>query len=201
MIIDEIPANAKPVSGYPMYYVSPDGYVISTWLKKPFVMSPGNNGAGYLYVFLRDGKGGRKRKYLHHIVAEEFVDKPEGTSQINHRDGDKANNAASNLEWVTPKENIAHAIRTGLWNQYCGIPGKKVRVIDRYTGEIVIYPSLNECAKQIDYDRGNLWHSIQRHGIICNGRYCVEYVEPETLNNDRTKGFTTLEEYIDIPKY
>jgi hypothetical protein len=52
---------------------------------------------------------------VHRIVAQEFIglsDKP----QVNHKDGDKSNNAVSNLEWVTREENVKHAIDTGLWS-------------------------------------------------------------------------------------
>ena len=51
----------------------------------------------------------------HRVVAQEFIgfsDKPD----VNHKDGDKSNNAVSNLEWSTKKENMDHAIETGLWN-------------------------------------------------------------------------------------
>lgn len=58
---------------------------------------------------------------VHRIVARMFVGKPERHRhldikylEVNHKDGTKSNNVASNLEWVTPSENLIHAHRTGL---------------------------------------------------------------------------------------
>lgn len=52
---------------------------------------------------------------VHRIVAQAFIPNPEDKPQVNHIDGNKDNNAASNLEWVKSMENAQHAIRNGLW--------------------------------------------------------------------------------------
>ena len=71
---------------------------------------------GYQTVYLYfDGK--RKFKQVHRLVAQAFIPNPEGKPQVNHQDGNKSNNDASNLEWSTKKENSQHATRTGLWNK------------------------------------------------------------------------------------
>lgn len=55
-----------------------------------------------------------KRRYVHHLVADAFIRPRQVGEQINHQDGDKANNYATNLEWVSPQSNIIHAYRAGL---------------------------------------------------------------------------------------
>lgn len=56
----------------------------------------------------------RYRK-VHHMVADAFLPaKPSPQHQVNHKDGDKHNNEATNIEWVTQSENAKHAVALGL---------------------------------------------------------------------------------------
>lgn len=51
---------------------------------------------------------------VHKIIAELFIGKRKKGQKINHKDGNKLNNAVNNLEYVTNQENIEHARDTGL---------------------------------------------------------------------------------------
>ena len=64
---------------------------------------------GYLMVTIK----GEKR-LIHRLVAENFIKKIVDKDFVNHKNGIKLDNRVENLEWVTPKENVQHAIRTGL---------------------------------------------------------------------------------------
>jgi hypothetical protein len=68
---------------------------------------------GYYGVVL-SGEKKKIGKYVHRLMAEAFIPNPENKPFINHKDGKKANNALSNLEWCTHQENVAHAHRIGL---------------------------------------------------------------------------------------
>lgn len=85
--------------------------------------------AGYFRVTLSDKKV--RNFFVHRLVAEYFVKgRSKKRYQVNHIDGIKTNNSASNLEWCTPLENSRHAHKSGLiprW-KYAIVEGKKVVV-------------------------------------------------------------------------
>lgn len=75
--------------------------------KRPIKGQP--NSKGYLRVVIH-----RKAYFVHRLVAQLFIPNPDNKPQVNHIDGNKLNNAVTNLEWVTNKENREHAVINGL---------------------------------------------------------------------------------------
>lgn len=62
-----------------------------------------------------------KHLSIHRLVAEAFLPAPEqqfAKQTVNHIDGNKLNNCASNLEWASYKQNNNHARETGLCRQH-----------------------------------------------------------------------------------
>jgi predicted XRE-type DNA-binding protein len=113
----------KPVVGYEGFYeVSNRGRVRSARetraTKIGRILKPSPI-FGYLYVVLARHGTARSTR-VHRLVAHAFIGaKPDGL-QINHKDGNKQNNCASNLEYVTAQRNTQHAIETGLRKSSAG---------------------------------------------------------------------------------
>jgi len=100
---------------------------------------------GYLRVHIR--KPINKNKRVHRLVAESFIPNPMNLPIVNHLDGDKHNNCASNLEWCTAKENTNHAIKTGL-RGFTVTP----KPIMAYKGDnlIGVFGSVAECTSKLN---------------------------------------------------
>ena len=123
----------KDIEGYEgLYQVSDEGRVkkLLQGNKGTFIVKPTTNYCGYLKINLRKN-GTQLTYYVHRLVAGAFVDNPYNYNIINHKDENKLNNKASNLEWCTQLYN----------NTYNGLPkrrgisrtGKGMKPIVQYT--------------------------------------------------------------------
>jgi hypothetical protein len=119
-------------------------------------------GAGYLAVNVKEC--GRKRTlYVHRLVAEAFLGTPSDGNEVNHRDGDKANNAVENLEWTTHSANLQHAYRVQL-HKGNSLASADVRQIRKHLTEgakaehlAALYSVSKSAINHIKYGRSWRW--------------------------------------------
>ena len=102
----------KQIDGFQNYEINDKGEVRNIQSGK--ILKPWIGVGGYVYINPTNGHGKPMPKRLHRLVAKAFVPNPYNKPQVNHKDGDKTNNCADNLEWVTNQENRNHAVKLGL---------------------------------------------------------------------------------------
>lgn len=94
---------SKIIEGYPTYSITHEGIITNIKRNKPVRHRMRMN---YLAVDLSHC-GARKTFYVHRLVAQAFVPRPEGVkTEVDHIDRNKLNCCASNLRWVTHSENM-----------------------------------------------------------------------------------------------
>lgn len=105
---------------FPGYFVTEDGQIFSQRTGSFLKGDSGSKTSPYLGVLLRrDGKTIRRNR--HRLVAMTHIPNPCGYKEVNHKDGNKKNNAVQNLEWCDRSANMKHAYATGNWgNQHTG---------------------------------------------------------------------------------
>lgn len=109
----------KDINGYEgLYQVSNlgnvrsiDRVVLSGGRKKPLrgVILKQTIGSHNYNTVVLSVNGNVKTKTVHRLVAIAFIPNNENKPEVNHKKGDRRDNRACRLEWVTPKENSAHA--------------------------------------------------------------------------------------------
>ena len=141
----------KSIAGYEgLYEVSDMGRVKSLKHGKEKILKQGKEGSGYLNVALyKDGQ--KKMSLVHRLIAEAFIPNPNNLETVNHKDEVKINNTASNLEWMSQKDNINYGTRnkrTSAANINHPSLSKQVQMFDISTGELLeTFPSTHEAAR------------------------------------------------------
>lgn len=140
----------KTIPGFSDYMVNKEGVVYSKVYRKILNLTKDCN--GYHVVSIFNDNRVRKTKKVHHLVLMTFKPNdyklittdfknnhnPDGKIYTtNHIDGVKTNNRLDNLEVITHKDNVRHAMDTGLVSTV-----KPVKVKFHNTGEIKHYPSM-----------------------------------------------------------
>ena len=128
-----------------------------------------------------------QRYSIHLLIAEAFdLPRPEGTTEVNHKDGNRSNNRKDNLEWVTSSENKRHSYATNHDRRSCA-PAKSFRLRIRRVDESTWtwYTNAEAAASVLGLLASNIrnWAT----GTVCrSGEYIVERdpLEPDVLEGE-----------------
>lgn len=157
----------KDVTGYEgMYKISNKGQVYS--VRRDIMLKPKTDRYGYYVVGLWNGK--LVHRTVHRLVAQEFLDRPEGKNVVNHKDMNKKNNYVDNLEWVTAKENTKHAYENSkTYHDRCrelhslGVEARKIKIDAYYNGVFIgSFNGKKETAKALNISDKTIYNRL--HG-------------------------------------
>lgn len=128
-----------------------------------------SNGYCYFKAWINNKS---KHISLHRALAKTFIPNPLNKPYINHKDGNKANNSLSNLEWVTPKENSVHAWNMGLykytpkyWQGKFGkdhCQSKPIIQFDTEMNEIARFDSTASAVRATEIPRGSIKNALRK---------------------------------------
>lgn len=178
------------VKGYEdLYNVSNYGEIYSVFSNK--VLSPSyNKHTGYLEITLYNN-GDTFRTSVHRLVALTFVRNPHKYNVVNHKDEDKTNNRADNLEWCTSKYNLNYGTlkerisESRLEND----TAKKVPIIVYKNKEFYKeYKSLRRASDDLGLNRGRISSRLQSPDIYTDfiGEYTFKYKDSNRPVNSKT---------------
>lgn len=95
------------------YWIFEDGTIINKKNRKLIPFLRGNRSGIYPTVDLYSN-GKRVRIDVHRLVALHYVPNPENKKEVNHKNKNRMDFSASNLEWMTRSENMIHRYREAI---------------------------------------------------------------------------------------
>jgi hypothetical protein len=131
-------------------------------IEKPYIMRQTIRDDGYLAITIQYF-GKRELFLVHRVICSTFIDNKVNHKEVNHKDGNKANNHIHNLEWVTHSENIKHSYsKLGRISSFSGKIGKlnynSIPVIKKTKNGIFVerYDSARSAYRETNIDYGHI---------------------------------------------
>lgn len=149
----------RKIKNFDHYSISNLGRVYSHKSKKflkPFLTII-ENPQSYLKVRLSQNHV-IKTFYIHRLVAAAFVSNPNQYNTVNHKDCDKHNNKADNLEFMSNRQNTYHAFTKGL------IKIKQPQAVKNIEDNLYFY-SLNEAARYYGISHQTICNRLRKQAI------------------------------------
>ena len=163
---------------HPNYEVNQFGQIRHK--KRKQILKPRSNNGGYQYVNFKV-KGKNTNFAVHRIVANAFIQNPNGYTEVNHKDYDRTNNCVENLEWVNSSQNKQHAYQK---KENKKSRGKQIEQYSKNGEYLKTYDSISEAAKELNC-------SIAAISNCCLGRtktsqgFRWKFVEGSTTKYER----------------
>ena len=139
---------------------------------------------GYKVISLNTIYGTRIQRRVHRLVMETFGYQENcELLEVDHIDGNKANNNISNLEFVTGKENVRRAIDNNLREEWKGNKNPKAKITEEDAKEIVNLALRGFSDEIINEKFPNI--SLQEIRLILNGKEWKYLFSDNTINTIR----------------
>ena len=136
----------------------------NSWMTKPRILTSHPNRGGYLRVRLTSLHGVNTTKLIHRLVAEAFVPNPNNYPHIDHIDGCRTNNVASNLRWCNRSMNMLNPITRSRCVKVRRQPHKRNRkpIVQLQNGVVVAtYDSASEARELHGFHIGGIYACIR----------------------------------------
>ena len=170
----------RPIPNYEGYYEASNLGRIRSVYRYKRVLKPMISNTGYERVDLFKNRH-RKQYSVHRLVAITFINNPDNKPFVNHRDENKINNCADNLEWVTHVENCRYGTAIERRTKHFDYSKRKInnagqieacsKPIAQYTKDgrfVRNWKSASECARKNGWQISN----IRR---CCKKEYATAY--------------------------
>lgn len=161
----------KPIPSFDGYFCSDDGRVWSSWIHghrtqswPPRELAQRTDRYGYRRITI-GVREVRKTTTVHKLVLLAFHGEPQDGCEACHYDGDRTNNAASNLRWGTHSENMQDSIRHGTTGMNRGVLNGHAKVSESDVAEIRQRRSAGDSLSTLGSEYGITKAAVK---MICN---------------------------------
>ena len=139
----------------------------SVWMPEHDI-KPFRTNIGYVQVNLNIA-GKQYKKYVHRLVAEAFIENPNGLKEVDHIDCNKTNNHVHNLQWIDHRSNVRRILRS-----------TKAKRVEAYQPRLTKRPPKHVLLSSILRHRGNFVQLAKAFAVTDNAvrKWCRYYQLP-----------------------